>query len=154
VVSISSTFAIRLWSFLKVPLLFAVRPSLVSVDDEQATIRIRLRRRTRNHLGSMYVGALCIGADCAGGLIAMQRIQQHGNQVSLIFQDVQAEFLRRAEGDVFFTCRDGLAISELVRRALESGEREAMPVEVIATVPEIDQEPVARFVLTLSLKRR
>lgn len=103
----------------------------------------------------MYFGALCIGADTAGGLIAMRAIEQTGGGVALIFKDFQAEFLRRAEGDVAFTCDQGEAIRELVSLARASGEREEMTVRVVATVPELlGDEPVARFTLTLSLRRR
>jgi acyl-coenzyme A thioesterase PaaI-like protein len=103
----------------------------------------------------MYFGALAAGADCAGGLIAMRLIQEEGNQVALIFKDFQASFLKRAEGDVLFTCEEGLAIRELVQKALRSGEREEMSVRVKATVPpQFGQDPVAEFVLTLSLKRK
>jgi hypothetical protein len=42
-----------------------------------------------------------------------------------------------------------------MRRTLESGEREEATVHVVATVPsKLGDEPVARFELTLSLKRR
>ena len=46
-------------------------------------------------------------------------------------------------------------MAALVARAIASGEREELPVRIVATVPEkLGSEPVAEFVLTLSLKRR
>ena len=103
----------------------------------------------------MYFGVLAAGADVAGGLIAMRLIQEEGNLVSLVFKDFQASFLKRAEGDVHFICEDGEAIRKLVQKATESGERENMPVHVVATVPsQSGPEPVAEFTLTLSLKRK
>ena len=118
-------------------------------------VRIPLSQRSRNHLRSMYFGALCAGADLAGALTAMGRIEASGRQVSLVLQDVRAQFWKRAEGDVLFTCADGEAIGELVRRAIQSGQREALAVRVVATVPsKLGDEPVAEFALTLSLKRR
>ena len=103
----------------------------------------------------MYFGALCAGADLAGALMAMRRIDASGARVSLIFKDVSAQFHKRAEGDVRFSCEDGAAIGDLVRRAVESGQREELPVSIVATVPDkLGDEPVASFVLTLSIKRR
>lgn len=72
----------------------------------------------------------------------------------IFFKDLSADFHRRAEGDVHFSCDDGRAIADLVSRAAASGERVEMPVTVVATVPSLDPEPVASFRLTLSLKRR
>jgi acyl-coenzyme A thioesterase PaaI-like protein len=149
------TLNVWAWSFVKVPLLFAVRPVVMVSDEQRVVARIGLRRKTKNHLGSMYFGALCIGADVAGGLAAMRAIERSGGGVSLIFKDVQARFLKRPEGDVFFTCRDGEALRELVAVARASGAREEMTVRVVATVPSISgDEPVAEFSLTISIKQK
>lgn len=152
--SLRYTLWVRYWAFKNVPALWFVRPSVVELTDERTIVRIPFRRRTKNHLGSVYFGVLCIGADCAGGLIAMKRIRESGGRVALIFKDFKADFLKRAEGEVYFECEDGAAIGRLVESALASGERVSMPITVVATVPSIDEEPVARFILTLSLKRR
>jgi acyl-coenzyme A thioesterase PaaI-like protein len=154
-VTLSETAKLRLWTLTKVPLLFFLRPSVVEATDRRCVIRVPLTRRSRNHLGSMYFGAFCAGADLAGGLSAMRRIEESGRSVSLVFKALRASFFKRAEGDVLFACDDGEAIAGLVRRAIESGEREELPVRVLATVPEkLGSEPVAEFLLTLSLKRR
>jgi hypothetical protein len=105
-------------------------------------------------MGSMYFGALCIGADCAAGAFAMYLIKQQPANISLVFKDFNAEFLKRAEGCVDFCCSQGKEIAELVAQAAASDERVERQVEVIATVPSLSDEPVARFKLTLSLKRR
>lgn len=152
---LSETARLRLWTLAKIPLLFFLRPSVVEATPVRTVIRIPLTRRSRNHVGSMYFGALCAGADLAGALTAMRRIEASGRRVSLIFKDLKAEFFKRAEGDVLFSCEDGEAVAALVRRAIESGEREELPVRVTATVPDrLGAEPAAEFVLTLSLKRR
>jgi acyl-coenzyme A thioesterase PaaI-like protein len=144
---------IRLFS-LKIPVLMFLGPRLVEVDEDGCAIEIPLRWRSRNHLGSMYFGALCAGADVAGGLLAVRLISARHRRVSLVFADVKAEFLKRADGDVRFRCRDGRRIAEAVRQADETGERVGLPVEVVATVPSrYGDEPVARFTLGLSLKR-
>lgn len=148
------TLFVRSWSFAKVKMLWLTSPSVLELNEERTVVRIPLNWRTKNHLGSMYFGVLCIGADCAGGLIAMKEIQKSGRKISLIFADFKAEFHKRPEGDVHFTCEDGAAIRALVQRTIASGERESIPVTVTASVPKISNEPVASFVLTLSLKAR
>lgn len=154
------TAFLRLFGWWKIPLLFAVAPRVVEFTEERCVVKIPLNRMTRNHLSSMYFGALCIGADCAGGLMAMRLIQQKGLRIALLFKEFKAEFLKRAEGDVFFTCAQGAEVKALVERAANSFERENLPVQVIATVrknkgPEgADRLLVAKFELVLSLKRR
>ena len=151
---VPGTLALRYFGFRKIPMLFFCRPSLVAYDNKKVTLSIALKPRTRNHLGSMYFGALAVGADCAAGLIAMNQIKSSGKNVSLIFKSLSANFLKRAEADVHFTCDQGAEISALVCQAIETGTRVEMPVKVIATVPSISHEKVAEFVLVLSLKLR
>lgn len=149
------TLFLRAFGFLKVPMIYFCSPSIVEMTDEKVVVRIPHRRRTINHLRSLYFGTLCVGADVAGGILAMRLIQKAGNQVNLVFKDFHAEFLKRAEGDTHFTCVDGQAVRAAVERALASGERENIPVHVVATTPkQLGDEPVARFTLTLSLKRK
>jgi acyl-coenzyme A thioesterase PaaI-like protein len=103
----------------------------------------------------MYFGVLACGADIAGGLMAMRLIELKKEPVNLIFKDLKADFLKRAEGDVIFECKDGPKIQALVKRAIETGERQSEPVEIIATCPsKLGDEPVAKFTLTLSLKKK
>jgi len=150
-----ATISTRWIGFTKIPLLYFARPSVVELTDEKIVVKIPLRRRTKNHLGSMYFGALAVGADVSAGLIAWRRIDESGVPISLVFKDIFGEFLRRPDDDVYFTCTEGGEIDKLVQNAATSGEREEMPIHVTATVPSLTgDEPVARFTLTLSIKKK
>lgn len=152
---LKETIALRLWCWKNIRLLAWIQPSVVSMDGERCILRVPLTRRTRNHLGSMYFGVLCSGADAAAALLGFRLLREQGGRISVIFKDVRAEFLKRAEADVHFACEQGREIRGLLERAEASGERENMPVRVVATVPSrFGDEPVARFELTLSVKRR
>ena len=141
---------------LKIPVLFFLGPTVERLDDEGCAVAIPLGLRSRNHLGSMYFAALCAGADLAAGLNAARLIYFGGHRkVQLVFKDVQAEFLKRADGDVRFEMRQGREVAEAVRETEATGERVLVPLEVLATVPsKYAQEPVARFRMGLSLKRK
>ncbi len=140
---------------LKIPMFFWLGPRVLELDDEGCAVEIPFGWRSRNHLNSMYVGALCAGADLASGLNAARLIQGPHRKVKLVFADMRCEFLKRADGDVVFRSRDGRRIAEAVRKADETGERVTLPIEVVATVPKkYGDEPVARFTMGLSLKRK
>ena len=57
---------LRLFGLLKIPLIWYVKPSVVSIGEEKIVVKVPLRRRNKNHLKSMYFGTLCVGADCTG----------------------------------------------------------------------------------------
>lgn len=152
---LGATAYLRLFGLAKIPVLFFVSPSVVEWSDDRLVVKIPLGWRTKNHLGSMYFAVLAAGADLAAGFLAMSMIRKRGEKISLIFKSVKAEFLKRAEGDVFFTCEDGVLVTDLVEKAIETGERVELDVPVVATVPsKLGNEPVARFTMTLSLKKK
>lgn len=153
--NILATVYLRYFGFTKIPLILFIRPSVSFINDEKVVIRIPFRRRTKNHLGSMYFGAMSIGADLAGGMLAYTKIRHQDQQIKLIFKNFNAEFLKRAEGPTFFSCNNGKLIEELVCKADKSGERVEDTVHVTATVPsKFGDEAVAQFQLTLSLKKK
>jgi len=152
---IRDTAFLRLFSFFKIPMIAWTRPVVEELNDEVTRVRIPLNRRTKNHLNSMYFGVLATGADCAGGLVAMKYIQESGKNISLAFKDFNAQFFKRAESDVIFTCTQGKEVKALVETVLNSDERHHFPVEITATCPDkFGSEPVASFILTLSLKKK
>ena len=145
-----------LWgmSLRKIPLLFYCRPRIIESTAERAIIRIPLRRRTKNHLNCMYFGALCAGADACGGFLASKLIRQSGHSINLLFKDLKADFLKRAEKDVLFVCDDGEKISQLIKKAIATNERynEAIGVTAYVKNDGVDMA-VAQFTMTLSLKK-
>ena len=145
---------LRMVTWWQIPVICYCRPQIIHLDDEYCKLRIPFNWRTRNHVQSMYIGVFTVGADLTGGLLTFRSIRKRKRKVILIFKDFHADFLKRAEGDVHFVCEDGIAIQSLVNTAEETGERQNLPVNIIATVPEISDEPVAKFVLTLSINKK
>lgn len=148
---------LALWGFglAKIPLIAFVRPSIIHMDNQGCEIRIPLNYFTKNHLGSMYFGALAVGADLAGGLMAMEQIKRSKRKVQLVFKDYKANFLKRPEADVHFICLEGEKIHQQVAETVRTKKRITRPLKIIATCPKISgDEPVAEFELGLSLKAK
>lgn len=144
---------LKLFGFFKVPLISYTNPKIVAIDDQYVQVKIKLKRRTKNHLGSMYFGALAIGADVAGGFLAVKLAEEQGLKISLAFKSVKGNFLKRPERDVLFTCRDGDLIQKMLAQSKQDGERKNQPVRITATCPsQFGDEPVAEFDLELSVK--
>lgn len=146
---LKDTLFLRAFGLVKIPLIFFIKPSIIDLTDKRTIVKVPLSYRTKNHLGSMYFGVLCTGADCAGGLLAMRLVQSYGKRASMVFKDFKAEFLKRPDSDVLFICEDGEAAKTLVEKAAQSAERENTTVNVRA---ECKGEIVAKFELTLSVK--
>lgn len=137
----------------KIRMIGFVRARLIEYNDDRTVIKIRLNRRTSNHLGSMYFGALATGADVTGAWIAFDYLARTKKNVSIVFKDISAEFLKRADGDVHFTCLDGPEVLQAFNETISDGERKNIELTVTATVPtKYQDEPVAKFKMTLSMR--
>ena len=141
-----------LWvmGWVQIPLIGYVKPKLLQLDEETVRVRIPLRRRSRNHLKSMYFGALAVGADVAAGIHAFYFAKQSGVKVSFAFKSVKGEFLQRAMTDIIFESTDGGLVKAAFDEALQSKERVNKPVKVVAY--NTMNEPVAEFELVISIK--
>ncbi len=146
---------LRYFALTKVPMIFYSRASIVEISTEKVVLKLPLRRRNKNHLNSMYFGALNIGADVCGGVIAMLRLQSSRQKYSFSFKSFKADYLKRPEGDTYFTCTQGKEIGRFIEKVSQSDERMEMPIQVTATVPDkLGDEPVAEFELVISVRRK
>lgn len=139
-----------LLSRFKIPMIGFTRPKLLLLNDTDVEVKIRLRRRTKNHLKSMYFGALAVGADVAAGIHTFYFSEKLGKKVSFAFKGMNAEFIKRAESDIIFKCSQG----ELIKSAIEQSDREKARVNETVVVNAIDNqgEIVAKFDMIVSVR--
>ena len=148
-------FKFFMWRFghFQVPLIGYLKPHLITLTDREIVIKLKLSRRSKNHLKSMYFGALAVGADLAGGLHGFYHAERAKAKVSLAFKSFQAQFLRRPESDVYFVCDMGEMVKDMIIESKQTNQRINKPLIVTAYTNYTQQpEEVARFVLELSLK--
>ena len=132
-----------------------LRPKLIHLDETQAIVKIRGSRRSKNHLNSMYFGALAVGADLAGGLHSFYFAKKMNVNASVAFKSFHADFLRRPESDVYFVCSMGKTVKDMLQRSQQSGQRvnEQLQIDAFTNFPDMP-ECVAKFTLELSVKLR
>ena len=153
--NLKETVKLRLFTLFKIPLIHFCRPKVLELNETACRVRIPFRHRVKNHIGSMYFGAIAAGADLAGGLIALHLIASSGHKIPFVFKEVHGEFLRRVHGPADFYCGDGAAIQEAIQQTIQNGERVHIPVTVSVTSPaQPDDGELARFELTLSMKKQ
>lgn len=143
---------IRTLSLIKVPLLGICRPRVLEMTPEVARVKLTYEFLTKNHVGSMYFGALAMGAELSIALRLLHRMQKEKVPVSFIFKDFQCEFLKRAESDVQFVTEQVKAIDELIDRAAASSDRQNGTFEGYA-ISETTKEKLMSYRMTISMKR-
>lgn len=148
-------FKFFLWKFskFKVPLIGYLNPRLLTLTDEEIVVKIKLNRRSKNHLNSMYFGALSVGADLAGGLHSFYFADKLNVNCSIVFKSFQADFIKRPEANVYFVCNVGHFIRDMIIQSKETKERITEDIPVTAYINYFDEkEEVAKFYLGLSVR--
>lgn len=136
-----------------IPLIGFCSPKIREMSAEHLVISMPHNWRTKNHLGSIYFGALAIGADLAGAFLVFSKARERGINANFAFKDVKGQFLKRPEAEVFFTSRDGQLIDQMIDESINSGQRINQTVSIVVTCPSLHgDEPMAQFELTLSVK--
>lgn len=139
-----------LMGLLKIPVIGFVGPKLLELTDSTSEIKLKLRRRTKNHLGSMYFGAMMVGAELAAGVFVLNWMSRNKDKFTFVFSHAEGDFNRRAESDVIFRCGNGSEVLELFEKSRLTGERQSIKLDV-AGIDSIGQQ-VAHFKFTLSVR--
>jgi acyl-coenzyme A thioesterase PaaI-like protein len=134
----------------KIPMLGYTAPKLIKLNNNKAKVKIKLKRRTKNHLNSMYFGALAVGADVAGGIHAFYFANMHDKKVSFAFKGMSCEFIKRAESDCTFISEDGKKVEAAILKSIATGDRVNETTTV--AVYDAEQELVASFEMIVSVK--
>lgn len=145
--------SIRTLSLFKVPLLGICRPKVMELSESRGIIQLPFEFLTKNHVGSMYFGALAMGAELSIALPLLARMFEDRAPITFIFKDFQAEFLKRAEDTVHFISEDVAQVNAVVDRALQSGERENGTFRGYAVAASNPVEKLVEYRLTISVKR-
>lgn len=148
------TALINALSAVKIPLLAACTPRVIELSAKKTVVKVRLDWRTQNHLGVMYFGALAMGAELSIALKAIEQIRVSKKPIDFIFKDFRCDFLKRADGHVHFVCEQADRVAAMVKKSVDSDERFSETFEGYAFVPENGAEPVMKYSLTLSMKKR
>lgn len=141
---------IRLLGLLKIPVLGFVNPKLVELTDSSVVMKVKYNRRNKNHLNSIYFGALAVGADTAAGIHAFYFAKEKGYKISLAFKNMEAEFIKRVECDAYFYSNNGHDVLNMIEQSKKDGLRYTIPVPV--EVKSKEGELLANFTMMLSVK--
>lgn len=150
----SWTFWIRLFAWIKLPLLGFVNPRIIENSNNRVVVLVKRGYRTRNHLNVMYFGALAIGAELSVAFKAVESIYNSKKKIDFLFKDFTCEFLRRADDDVHFICDQAHLVDMLIQKSITTPDRLEQKFEGYAVTVRDTTQPVMKYTLTLSVKNR
>lgn len=145
-----------LWQLgvFKIRMIGYVFPKVKHFSEEKLIIRIPLSRRTKNHMNSMYLGALAVGADLAAGLPIAFMAREQKLKLSLAFKSMKSEYLKRPDSAVYFEVVDLKQFEQMIQESISKKERITKEIYVPAYVnyENDNKEKVAEFYMGLSIR--
>lgn len=148
---INSSFWMRLFLFWKLPLAWFMGLRVISCTTQAAVVRLPYGWRTQNPFRSIYFAAQCAAGELSTGLLALVALQEK-DPVSMLVVHIEAEFLKKADQALFFTCEEGENVEAVVEEILRS--RQAQTLRMCSTGRLPDGTVAARVWITWSFKAR
>jgi acyl-coenzyme A thioesterase PaaI-like protein len=114
-----------------IPLADGLKVRVREVTDRRSVLTMPLRRRTKNHVGSIYFGAQMTLADLAAGVLVFSKFPP--GPYGALINRVEADFLAKAKGSLRCVCElpdDTYDTLESVRTSSEGKAEAWLPVEL------------------------
>lgn len=108
--------------FLKLPAAFWCGVRIRSITNHMATVSISRSWFNSNPFRSIYFAALEMAAELSTGLLVRQAIISSKSPISMLVASNKSVYLKKAVGNIQFTCAEGEKVNESVALAVQSGE--------------------------------
>ena len=147
---VKSPLRLKLFFLKRLPMAFMAGLRVPHVDEEQASVSVSMGYLTKNPFRSIYFACLAMAAELSTGILAMNAIEQSGHKFSVLVVGLEAEFTKKAVGEITFQSKDGGAMISTVQQCLEKNEAGKCTATSIGTNEA--GETVAEFTITWSFK--
>jgi hypothetical protein len=139
------------WAMLfKLPSAVFWRLKIKHLSLEKCVVTIPYFWRSQNPFKSIYFAAMAGAAELSTGALCQVGMAGKGS-FSMLVVDFRAEYHKKANQKITFTCNQGRELENLVDE-LKPGESNTITMISTGTNPE--GEMVARFLVTWSIKKR
>lgn len=142
----------NLFLLIKLPLAWVAGCRVERINMEGCQISMPFGWRNQNPFQSIYFAAQSMSAEMSTGMLCLLAIEHSGESVAMLVSDSKAQFTKKANAKVTFTCNDGQKMFDAVSETCRTGE----PVLVeMKTVGVMDNGlEVSNFSFTWTVKKR
>lgn len=148
---VNTSWKMRLFLLQKLPSAWFMGIGVRYCDESQTTVSLPYGWRSQNPFRSTYFAAQCAAAELSTGLLAMAHLQGKP-PVSMLVTHIEAEFLKKADQTLLFTCAEGAELSNAIARTLENGEAQVYRASSVGRLP--DGTVAVQVWITWSFKRK
>lgn len=120
-----SPILMRLILWVKLPAAAFMGLKLSSLTPDKAITSIKYSWRTKNPFKSTYFAAQAAAAEFSTGILAQVALQGQ-EKVTMLVAGMEAKYIKKGTGKLFFECTQGEAIRKTIAKAQATGEGEKL----------------------------
>jgi Domain of unknown function (DUF4442) len=148
---IMSPFKFVIGMLMKLPSIVFWGIRIKELNEQVCVISLPFTWRTQNPFRSIYFAALAGAAEFSSGILCQMYL--HGRPPhAMLVVDFRAEFFKKADQKIYFTCDQGLVLREKLDSLTKSGD--SGTIAMISSGRNQDGVEVAKFYITWSFKRK
>ena len=125
---------------------------LRSLDETSAVAEVPFRWWNKNPFQSIYFAVLSMAAELSTAAPALLALEAIDADFALIIVDLKAEFVKKSQSRIAFTCSDYEKIHQALMQLKHSGDTGTVLTKTVGR--NVMHEEVATFYFTWSFKRR
>ncbi|WP_350288073.1 DUF4442 domain-containing protein [uncultured Croceitalea sp.] len=110
------------FTFFKLPSAWWCGVRLKHLDSKKAVATVTHRWFNQNPFKSMFWAVQGMAAELTTGAMVSSQISETGKKISMLVQNNNANFSKKATGKITFTCEDGHLIAEALERTIATGD--------------------------------
>ena len=149
---LDNAWVFRFFLFTKMPIALLAGLYVRRFDEKGATVSVPFKWLSQNPFKSVYFATQAMAAEMSTGLPAMAAIQGYHPGISMLVTNIEAEFVKKANQRVYFSCDDGDLLTKHVSETVAAGEGRVIKIKSVGRLK--DGTIVSTFHVTWSFKQK
>ena len=138
---------------LKLPSAFLMGVRTKFIDDSKCIVVVKHRWINQNPFNSMFWAVQGMAAELTTGMLLMQEIQISKRKVSMLVLNNKANFSKKAQGRITFSCNSADLITSAIKKLLETDKPQTLWLTSIGMDENNDLVSTFEFEWTLLIKK-
>lgn len=140
--------------FFKLPAAFWCGVRVASISETTTEVTVKHRWINQNPFKSMYFAVQAMAAELSTAIFVMNAIKKSGINISMLVASNRAEFSKKATGRIRFICEDGQKVTDIIEKAIATGEGQMISLQSVGLNEKQEQVAVFHFDWTIKTKSK
>ncbi len=149
---LTSQSTMRLFMLKSLPMGLLAGLRIRQADETMTQVSVPFKYLNKNPFRSIYFAVQSMAAEMSTAVACLLAVEGHQPSVAYIIVDLKAQFYKKANDRVWFSCEDNGHAFEAVKQCVQTGEAAQATFKTVGKMK--DGTVVSEFEFTWSFKQR